>query len=143
PPGEPIDHHAAGFARIMCSAVFITGLDPDFAAENVGYFIAPYEERAKLGKPVIDRVKRTVEVQVPGRSPRLAIYTGDQGCVALPIGQTSPSFKPEHVVSRLPNPATSPWPMGDAPSKTPLPSGSLDMAKVQRAVNAAFDPPDG
>ena len=39
PPGDPLSHHAAGFAKIMCSAVFITGLDPDFAAENVGYFI--------------------------------------------------------------------------------------------------------
>src|SRR5687767_13873126 len=55
PPGEPLEHHAAGFAKVMCSAVFITGLDPDFAAENVGFFTAPYEERAKLGKPVIDR----------------------------------------------------------------------------------------
>ena len=55
PPGDPLEHHAAGFAKIMCSAVFITGLDPDFAAENVGYFTAPYAERAKLGKPVIDR----------------------------------------------------------------------------------------
>jgi hypothetical protein len=35
--------------------VFVTGLDPDFAAENVGYFTAPYEVRQKLGKPVIDR----------------------------------------------------------------------------------------
>src|SRR3981081_4701702 len=35
--------HAAGFAKVMCSAVFITGLDPDFAAERVGYFTAPYE----------------------------------------------------------------------------------------------------
>src|SRR6266567_3398354 len=42
PPGEAIDHHAAGFAKVMCSAVFITGLEPDFAAENVGYFTAPY-----------------------------------------------------------------------------------------------------
>ena len=41
PPGEPLVHHAAGFAKVMCSAVFITGLDPDFAAENVGYFTAP------------------------------------------------------------------------------------------------------
>ena len=31
----------ARFAKVMCSAVFITGLDPDFAAENVGYFTAP------------------------------------------------------------------------------------------------------
>src|SRR5437899_12622079 len=38
PPGDPLEHHTSGFAKIMCSAVFITGLDPDFAAENVGYF---------------------------------------------------------------------------------------------------------
>src|SRR6185436_6762145 len=31
PPGDPLAHHTAGFAKIMCSAVFITGLDPDFA----------------------------------------------------------------------------------------------------------------
>src|SRR5580765_9014990 len=55
PPGDPLDHHASGFAKVMCSAVFITGLDPDFAAENVGGFTAPFAERARLGKPVIDR----------------------------------------------------------------------------------------
>src|SRR5260221_3145179 len=86
PPGEAIDHHAAGFAKVMCSAVFITGLDPDFAAENVGYFTAPFEQRAKRGKPVIDRVKKTVEVSVPNRTTRTAVYLGDQGCVTLPIG---------------------------------------------------------
>src|ERR1700685_1972478 len=60
PPGNPLDHHAAGFAQIMCSAVFITGLDPDFAAENVGYFTAPHAQRAKLGKPVVDREHKQV-----------------------------------------------------------------------------------
>src|SRR5215216_7954508 len=57
PPGEPLIHHAAGYAKVMCSAVFMTGLAPDFAAENVGFFTAPYAERAKLGKPVIDGAK--------------------------------------------------------------------------------------
>src|SRR5437879_3151615 len=47
PPGDPLEHHTSGFAKIMCSAVFITGLDPEFAAENVGYFTSPYAERAK------------------------------------------------------------------------------------------------
>src|SRR5258705_13592049 len=47
PPGNPLTHHAAGFAKVMCSAVFMTGLAPDFAAENVGFFTAPYAERAK------------------------------------------------------------------------------------------------
>ena len=40
PPGEAIEHYASGFAKIMCSAVFVTGLDPAFAAENIGYFTA-------------------------------------------------------------------------------------------------------
>src|SRR5258705_13133871 len=29
PPGDPLVHPTAGFAKIMCSAVFIAGLDPD------------------------------------------------------------------------------------------------------------------
>src|SRR2546425_12357321 len=45
PPGDPLEHHTAGYAKIMCSAVFITGLDPDFAAENIGYTTSPYAER--------------------------------------------------------------------------------------------------
>src|SRR5712671_7632690 len=65
PPGNPLEHHAAGFAQIMCSAVFITGLDPDFAAENVGYVTAPYAQRAKLGKPIIDRAGKAVHVTLP------------------------------------------------------------------------------
>ena len=65
PPGDPLEHYAAGFAQIMCSAVFITGLEPQFAAENVGYFTAPYAQRSKLGRPVIDRVAKTVRVAVP------------------------------------------------------------------------------
>jgi len=145
PPGEAIDHHAAGFARVMCSAVFIAGLSPDFAAENVGYFIAPYAERAKLGKPIVDRAKKTVEIPVPGRMSRLALYTGDQaqGCVALPVGRTTPYFKPKRVASRLSDAATTPWPMGDAPPKTPLPPDAIDQEKVRRAVDAAFDPATG
>jgi len=39
-----------------------TSLDPDFAAEHVGYFTSPYDERKKVGKPVIDRAAREVRV---------------------------------------------------------------------------------
>jgi len=62
PPGDPLAHYAAGYAKVMCSAVFITRLAPDFAAENVGYFTAPYEVRAILGKPVIDRANQAVHL---------------------------------------------------------------------------------
>ena len=113
PPGDALEHHTAGFAKIMCSAVFITGLDPDFAAENVGYFTSPYAERAKVGKPVIDRANKAVHITLPNGVTRTAKYLGDQGCVTLPLGKDSVNFKPVDVKSRLPDPATQPWPMGD------------------------------
>src|SRR5947207_2659361 len=87
PPGERIEHYASGYAKIMCTAVFVTGLDPVFAAENVGYFTAPYEERAKLGTPKIDRQKQTVEVTMPNGTARVAKHVASQGCVTLPIGK--------------------------------------------------------
>jgi hypothetical protein len=58
PPGEKIEHYASGYAKIMCTAVFVTGLDPAFAMENVGYFTAPYESRKELGTPKIDGRRR-------------------------------------------------------------------------------------
>jgi CubicO group peptidase (beta-lactamase class C family) len=142
PPGDPLSHHAAGFAKVMCSAVFITGLDPAFAAENVGYFTAPYSMRAKLGKPVVDRERKAVHVAVPGQGQRTAVYLGDQGCVALPPGKDSVSFTPVKLKSSLPDPSTQPWPMGDVLPGDSLPK-EVDRRKVDEAIAAAFDPPSG
>ena len=139
PPGDPLEHYTSGYAKIMCSAVFITGLDPDFAAEHVGYFTGPYEARAKVGRPVIDRVKKTVQIAMPGGVVRTAKYVGSQGCVALPIGKTDVSFTPVTVRSALPDPQTQPWPMGDRLPDGPLPAG-IDAARLQQAVDEAFDP---
>jgi hypothetical protein len=47
PPGDALEHHAAGFAKVMCSAVFVT---------------EPYEVRHKLGKPVIDHAEKAVHI---------------------------------------------------------------------------------
>jgi len=139
PPGDPLEHHASGFAKIMCSAVFVTGLDPDFAAENVGFFTGPYPERAKLSKPVIDRADKTVHVSLPNGVRRTAQYFGDQGCVTLPLGKSSVNFTPVRVKSSLPDAAGQPWPMGDLLPKDPLPS-ALDAVKLKQAVDAAFEP---
>lgn len=141
-PGDPLLHHTSGFAKIMCSAVFITGLNPDFAAENVGYFTSPYAERAKVSKPVIDRANQAVHITLPNGVTRTAKYTGSQGCVTLPVGQSALHFTPVTVRSRLPDPATQPWPMGDMLPRDPLP-GEIDAARVKQAVDAAFDPPAG
>jgi CubicO group peptidase (beta-lactamase class C family) len=134
PPGERLEHEARGYARVMCNAVFITGLDPGFAAENVGYFTAPYEQRVKLGKPDIDRSARTVKVSVPNGPTITAKDTGSQGCITLPF-----RFKPATVLKHV-DPSRA-WPAGDARPDTPLPAG-IDQAKVKQAVESAFDPDD-
>ncbi|MGE3957092.1 MAG: serine hydrolase domain-containing protein [Vicinamibacterales bacterium] len=139
PPGEKIEHYASGYAKIMCTAVFVTGLEPAFAMENVGYFTAPYESRAQLGTPRIDRQKQTVEVTMPNGTVRLAKHVGSQGCVTVPVGKTDVSFTPSVVTPRVPDPKTTPWPMGDLLPDGPPPAG-VDMAKVQAAVETAFDP---
>jgi CubicO group peptidase (beta-lactamase class C family) len=140
PPGDPLEHNTSGFAKIMCSAVFMTGLDPAFAAEHVGYFTSPYSERAKVGKPVIDRAAKTVSVAMPNGVTLTAKHLGSQGCVTLPPGKTTVTFTPTQVKSTLPDPATQPWPMGDVLPKDPLPA-PLDAARIQRVVDAAFEKP--
>jgi len=139
PPGDPLEHHASGYAKVMCSAVFITGLSPEFAAENVGFFTAPGSARMTLGQPVIDRSARAVHVTLPNGVKRTAVYLGDQGCVTLPVGNSAPGFTPVRVKSRLRDAATQPWPMGDALPTEPLPAG-LDSARIKQAVDAAFEP---
>ncbi len=139
PPGNPLSHYASGFAKVICSAVFITGLDPVFAAKNVGDFTAPFEIRAKLGQPVIDREKKSVTVSVPGGEPRTAIYLGDQGCVTLPIGKDSVFYKPLKLTSTLADTTKQPWPMGDVLPADPLPK-EIDRKKIDEALAAAFEP---
>lgn len=139
PPGDSLEHQTAGFAKVMCSAVFITGLDPDFAAENVGYFTGPYLERARVGKPEIDRAAKTVRVAIPGGPTLTAKFLGSQGCVTLQPGTRTVSFTPAQVPSALPDPSTQPWPMGDVLPEEPLPP-ALDGAKLTQAVDAAFEP---
>jgi len=140
PPGDALSHHAAGFAKVMCSAVFITGLEPDFAAENVGYFTAPYAERAKLEKPQIDFKKKSVSVTVPNGPTRTAIYTVGQGCITIPEGETALHFTPK-LIPQVGGDSL-PWPMGDKVPDDVFPDGVSEV-KVLEAVNAAFDPADG
>ncbi len=142
PPGDPLEHHASGFAKIMCSAVFITGLDADFAAEHVGYFVCPYPERKKFGKPVIDRANKTVQITLPNGVRRTAKYLGGQGCVTLPAGKDSVSFTPVNLKRRLPDPSKQPWPMGDVLPGAPLPA-AIDADKLKQAIDEAFEPATG
>lgn len=142
PPGDPAEHEASGYAKVMCSAVFVTQLDPDFAVKYIGGFTGPFEEREKLGKPVIDRANKTVTITASSGVKRVARYVGSQGCVTLPSGKDSLNFKPVTVKSRLPAASTQPWPMGDALPTDSLPS-EINATKLKEAIDAAFQPPEG
>lgn len=140
PPGDPLEHKTAGYAKTMCSAVFITGLSPDVAMESVGYFTGPYADRSRVGRPVVDQAKREVRISMPSPGPTLvARHLGSQGCVNLPPGQEDVLFTPQQVRSALPAPDSQDWPMGDRLPTSPMPSG-LDTSKVMEATAAAFGP---
>ncbi len=141
PPGDPDEHHACGFAKILCSAVYITGLDLDFAAEAIGYFTSPYEERLKVLKRTADVANKTTIVTLPDGREIKAQYTGDQGCVCLGTDKQL-EFTPQNITSNLADPSTTPWPIGDVLSDAPYPE-ELDMEKVAQAVDAAFNPAGG
>ncbi len=142
PPGDPLWHHTAGFAKTLCSAVFVTGLDPAFAAENVGFFSSPYEHRAHVTATEVDRDQRRVHLTLPDGVVRTAKFNGDHGCVTLPIDAEDVFFEPVDIPSTLPDPWTQMWPMGDAVPVVPLAEG-VDAAKVAQAVDAAFEPAEG
>jgi hypothetical protein len=65
-------HYTSGYAKVMCSAVFVSGLDPEFAQEHIGYFTGPYEARATGSKPVIDRANKAEHMTMPDGVTRTA-----------------------------------------------------------------------
>jgi CubicO group peptidase (beta-lactamase class C family) len=139
PPGDPMAHHTMGFARTLCSAVFVTGLDPDFAAESVGYFTSPYETRSAVVKREVDYENKMVHLTMENGVVRSSKYIGDLGCVPLPIGESEPYYEPPEIRSSLPDPSTTPWPMGDVLDDEPVPA-EVDQAKVAEAVETILDP---
>jgi CubicO group peptidase (beta-lactamase class C family) len=139
PPGDPLEHMTAGYAKILCSALFITGRDLATAAEEDGFFVSPRAERRLVTRTVVDEKAKAVHVTLANGVIRSAKVFGHQGCVTLPRGADKVFFKPVEIRPALPDPATQPWPMGDRLPDAPLPP-ELEANKVAAAVEAAFDP---
>ena len=111
PPGEALHHNTSGFAKTLCSAVFITGLDPEDAAANVGGFSGPFGKRHHVVDTVVDFERQQVSLTLADGVTRTARRYKSQGCVTLPIGEDSVYFTPTEVARNLPPAATTPWPM--------------------------------
>jgi CubicO group peptidase (beta-lactamase class C family) len=137
PPGDPDTHHTMGFARTLCSGVFVSGLEPDFAAENIGFFTSPRETRSVVVERDIDFENKTVSLTTDKGVTRVAKYIGDRGCVPLPIGETDPYYEPPVIESSLPDAATTPWPLGDVLPDDPIPE-EIDQEILGAAMDAFF-----
>ena len=97
PPGDPLEHMTAGFAKILCSALFITGRELATAQDEDGFFVSPRAERGKVQQVVVNSKSRAVHLTLPNGVTRAARLYGDQGCVTLPRGAESVSFTPVKV----------------------------------------------
>ena len=138
PVGTPTDNGLAGFAKILCSAVFISGREPSEAAKNSAYFFMPRDEQDKVTF-VVDRTANAVRTSF-GQTTREARLHGDQGCIIE--NQASPGihFRPVAVRSTLPRADSQPWPMGD--TIDPAAQPPVDHAKLDAALDAAFADPN-
>jgi CubicO group peptidase (beta-lactamase class C family) len=141
PPNDPDSWNTAATAKILCSALFVSGRDETEARAHVTtYFIGA--KRDSLTNIAVDRARRLVRVTLANRVTREAQFYGDQGCVIHQPGRDSVFFTPVRVATTLPGAATMPWPMGDVVAPQPLPA-EVDSAKLRQAVDAAFANPDG
>jgi CubicO group peptidase (beta-lactamase class C family) len=141
PPGDPVELETAGFAKLLCSVVFITGRSLEAAIEEDASFVTLPEARRAAATVQVDRSARSVSLTLPNGVKRTARQFGDQGCVILPRGRDDVFFTARPIRSMLPDPAITPWPMGDLLPDGPPPAGA-DATVLARAVEAAFDPPD-
>ena len=138
PKGTRTELGLAGFAKILCSAVFVSGRDPNEAARNSAYFFMPRDEQDKVTW-TINQASKLVRAKF-GETSREARFYGDQGCVIQQPGKAGVAFKPVAVTTTLPDAAKQPWPMGDMNAVATAPQG-IDMAKVKAATDAAFRDP--
>lgn len=138
PAGSPMELGLAGYAKVLCSAVFVSGRDPEEAARNSGYFMMP-PELADKPTWTIDRDRKVVRMTLDGVT-REAKYYGDQGCIIHQKDNPRIFFTPVTVTSQLPDAMSQPWPMGDRADDRPLPA-EIDRAKLDAAVEAAFADP--
>ena len=131
-----LEFAAAMSAHHLCAGLWVVGRDYQRGPDQViAEDMAPFPN---LGwqdsfEYQIDQDRRTATVSAPHGAPRSARYTGDQGCVILPTGETDVHFTAVLLTRGTPDPTTHDWPMGDRNARG-------TFANVhQAAVEAALD----
>ena len=136
PKGSPSVNGLSGFAKILCSAVFVSGRNDAEAARNSAYFFMPSAEQDQVTW-AIDREVKVVTATF-GTESRSAMYVGDQGCIIQNPDTPGLHFKPVAVTTTLPAANAQAWPMGDRDARGET-DANADL--LQQAVDAAFADP--
>ena len=141
---DPSDLGLAGYAKLLCSAVFVTGTGEEAARRHsrnvaVDLLKLPESDLEHLDD-VIDYDRKRVHATLPGGYRRTAGFYGDQGCIVHPRDHDGIYFDPVPVRTALPPADTQPWPMGDLIPEDPLPP-EVDKERLRAAVELAFQPP--
>ena len=131
--GTHTENGLAGFAKILCSGVFVSERTPEDVAHGSAYFFMPQAERDKVTYAV-DGSAKLARASL-GSLTREARYHGDQGCIIENPARPGIHFTPVKVTSELPDASTLPWPMGDRDEAAPAAAG-VDKTKLDAAVDA-------
>jgi CubicO group peptidase (beta-lactamase class C family) len=141
PRGSHTENGLAGFAKILCSGVFVSGRAPEDVVRGSAYFFMPQAEQDQV-KWEIDRTARLARASL-GTTKREARFYGDQGCIIQNPDAPGIHFTPVSVRTRLPDASTQPWPLGEKPDKPDMSpaAANVDRSKMAAAVDAAFADP--
>jgi CubicO group peptidase (beta-lactamase class C family) len=140
PRGSHTENGLAGFAKILCSGVFVSGRAPEDVVTGSAYFFVPQAEREQVTWAV-DRTARLARASL-GSTTQEARFYGDQGCIIQNPEKPGIHFKPVPVRTRLPDAATQPWPMGDMPDKPEKAPELMALdPRLAAAADAAFADP--
>jgi CubicO group peptidase (beta-lactamase class C family)/L-ascorbate metabolism protein UlaG (beta-lactamase superfamily) len=137
PIGTHTELGLQGSAKVLCSAVFVSGRDPEEFAKNSGFWFMPADEAEKVTYTV-DRDQKVVTTSF-GKISRSARFYGDQGCIIDRPGKTI-DFTPTAVRTTLPAATTQDWPLGDRLPTGPM-AKEIDEAKLTAGIDAAFADP--
>ena len=141
---DPSNLGLAGYAKILCSAIFVSGHAEEFARAHarrvaVDLMHLPESDLDRLTDE-IDYDAKTVRTSLGGDLTRKAKFYGDQGSIAHPADHDGIFFEPVPVETGLPAANTMPWPMGDLMPDDPPPP-EVDQSRLAAAVELAFVEP--
>jgi CubicO group peptidase (beta-lactamase class C family) len=123
-------------AKYLCSAVFISGRNPDDVLRED---VAPVNPLASVVTAEIDRRNKRVAADSFGLFRNYAVYREGCGCT-LAVGVNEDDLRSQNIAGvDLPEklPDNVPWPEGEGEIVRPLPP-EIDETKLTKAVDNAF-----